>query len=482
MSAATSAARAQCTGENTEGSASGQQQAVKNVLASVELGRGFAWAGGARIGAYAAALLSGPLLARMLTPDALGDYFLAMTVVTVGSMVALMGLNGVALREVSAAIGIGRPDRARSAIAAAVLLACVGGAATAGLLVSPVGHLLAEHVLHSPDLDGLMPLVAAWTVLLMAGILASNIWRGLGNVRLAVVLGDFGPKATFAVGLAVLWLAVRHVGVEAILWLWVAVSGALVALWAVVLARRVGGFPRGPRPAHRAFMGAGLAMLVTAVMWQAMDQIDLVILANAAPRHEVALYGAAARISLLLSVPLFLVEFVVAPLIGALNAQGETSALQLVLRRSATIAMVPTAVGAIAILAGGRWILEGLYGSYYGQAWRVLALLAVGDLVFVLTGSCGLALWMMGHQRATAKVATAFAAVTLGVAVVTAHAFGMIGLAITMVVGIVGENVVLLLLARRRLGVWTHAYLQPRAIAGALASIARADSATRVAM
>jgi O-antigen/teichoic acid export membrane protein len=174
---------------------------------------------------------------------------------------------------------------------------------------------------------------------------------------------------------------------------------------------------------------------------------------------------------MLLSVPLLLVEFVVSPLVGALNARGEMGTLELVLRRSATIALVPTALGAIAVLAGGRWLLGGLYGAYYEQAWPVLAVLAVGDLVFVLTGSCGLALWMTGHQRLTATVATIFAAVTLGVAIVAAHSFGMLGLAITMVVGIVGQNVALLLLARQRLGVWTHSYTHPRAVAKAVTAV-----------
>lgn len=450
-------------------------------VTSIHLGRGFAWAAGARTGAYAAALVSGPLLARMLTPEALGDYFLAMTVATVGSMLALMGLSGVALREVSAAVGVGRPDRARSAIVATVLLACAGAALTAGLLVSPAGHLLAADVLHSPRLDGLMPLVAAWTVLLMAGILATNIWRGLGNVRLAVALGDFGPKAVFAIGVAVLWLAGRHTDVSTVLWLWVGVLAVLLAAWTIVVSRRVASFPAGPRIPHRALAGAGVAILLTGLMWQAMDQIDLVILANAAPRHDVALYGAAARISLLLSVPLLMVEFVVAPLVGALNARGETDQLQSVLRRAATIAMVPTALATIAVLAAGRWILDGLYGSYYGQAWPVLAVLAVGDLAFVVTGSCGLALWMTGRQRLTATVATGFAVVTLGAAVATAHAFGMLGLAITMALGIASQNVVLLVLARRRLGVWTHSYLHPRGIVAAVASVVRTAPAAPMA-
>jgi O-antigen/teichoic acid export membrane protein len=441
---------------------------------SIQLGRGFAWATGARLGAYAAALLSGPLLARMLTPDALGEYFLATTVATVGSMLALMGLSGVALREVSAALGTGRRDRARSTIVATVLLACLGGAATAGLLVSPAGRLLAEDVLHSPRLKELMPLVAAWTVLLMAGLLATNIWRGLGNVRLAVVLGDFAPKAAFAAGVATLWLVARDADVEEVLWLWIGVLAALLGLWTIVLTRRVSSFPSGPRMPHRALASAGIAILVTGIMWQAIDQIDLVILANAAPRHDVALYGAAGRISLLLAVPLLMAEFVVAPLVGALNARGETAALEVVLRRSATIALVPTLAGAIAVVAGGRWILAGLYGSYYEQAWPVLAVLAVGDLAFVVTGSCGLALWMTGHQRLTATVATLFAVSTLGAAVAAAHAHGMLGLAVTMTVGITCQNVALLVLARRRLGVWTHAYVRPRAVADAVTAVVHA--------
>ena len=63
----------------------------------------------------------------------------------------------------------------------------------------------------------------------------------------------------------------------------------------IVIARRVWSFPAGPRMHHRALAGAGVAILVTGVMWQALDQIDLVILANAAPRHDVALYGLGAR-------------------------------------------------------------------------------------------------------------------------------------------------------------------------------------------
>jgi O-antigen/teichoic acid export membrane protein len=448
----------------------------------IQLGRGFAWAAAGRIGAYAAALISGPLLARMLTPDALGDYFLAMTAATVASMLALMGLSGVAMREVSAAVGMGRHDRARAASVATVVLACASGAVAAGVLVSPVGRLLAVNVLHSPHLHDLMPLVAAWTVLLMATSLATDIWRGLGNIRLAVILNDFGPKAVFAVGVAALWLVSRHVDTGVILWLWVGTLGALAGIWMVALARRIGSFPTGPRVPRRVLVGVGLGVLITGIMWQAMDQVDLMILANAAPRHDVALYGAAGRISLLLAVPLFLVEFVVPPLVGALNARGERKTLELILRRSATIAMLPTALGAIAVLAAGRWILSGLYGSYYGKAWPVLAVLALGDVAFVLTGSCGLALWMTGHQKLTARVATAFAVITLGAAVVTVHVFGMLGLAVTMALGLAGQNVVLLLLAKRRLGVWTYPYLRRREIWSAVASIARAAPPVPVAV
>ena len=85
---------------------------------------------------------------------------------------------------------------------------------------------------------------------------------------------------------------------------------------------------------------------------------------------------------------------------------------------------------------------------------------------------------MSGHQRLTATVATVFAATTLGAAVAAAQTFGMLGLAVTMALGIAAQNVVLLILARRRLGVWTQIYVQPRAVANAVASVARVSPAT----
>jgi hypothetical protein len=57
----------------------------------------------------------------------------------------------------------------------------------------------------------------------------------------------------------------------------------------------------------------------------------------------------------------------------------------------------------------------------------------------------------------------------------------MLGLAVTMTIGIVGQNVVLLVLARRRLGIWTHTYVHPRAVAGAVASVFRSGPATPAA-
>lgn len=434
-----------------------------------------AWAFGGRAGVYVFTAISGPLIARMLTPDSLGDYFLATTIAAVGSLVALLGLTGVVVREISAAVGTGGGERARSTIIAVLRVSAISAVLTAAILASPVGRWVASDVLHSTHLSDAMPLVAVWTVLSMAQLLVTEIWRGFNRIRLAAVIGSVGPRAVFSIGVAGLWLAVRHVSLETLLWLWICSQALLVAVGALALASHLNSLPSGSQTRGRGLVGPGLAILMTGIMWQALDQFDVVILANAAPRHDVALYGAAGRISMLLAAPLLVVEFVLPPLIGAAYARGQLDALEVVMRRGATIAMIPTAVGAIAVLAAGRWILEGFYGAYYARAWAVLVALTLGDVAFVVTGSCGLLLWMTGHQRLTAWVSTVFAVATLGAAIGTAHVFGMLGLAVTMGIGIAGQNFALLLLARRRLGIWTCTYVLPQAIGRAVRSVSRGE-------
>ena len=89
---------------------------LHNQTLKKKLLKGGAWAFAGKLTAAVSALLINMFLARVLSPDELGVYFLAFSFVTVVSIIAQLGLGQVVLRYVAESVGIGSPSRAVSAI------------------------------------------------------------------------------------------------------------------------------------------------------------------------------------------------------------------------------------------------------------------------------------------------------------------------------------------------------------------------------
>jgi O-antigen/teichoic acid export membrane protein len=155
-------------------------------------------------------------------------------------------------------------------------------------------------------------------------------------------------------------------------------------------------------------------------------------------------------------VSLLIVNAVVPPLIAEMYAQGKKRELEQALRIIATIAGIP-AFGIVLVFILFRGPILGLvYGDFYRAGSTVLMLLSLGQLVNVWAGSCGLTLIMTGHQT-TLMWVTAFCglAAVCG-SLLLVQRYGPIGVAGSAAFAMVLQNVLMLLAARKRTGLWTH--------------------------
>jgi O-antigen/teichoic acid export membrane protein len=189
--------------------------------------------------------------------------------------------------------------------------------------------------------------------------------------------------------------------------------------------------------------------------------VDLWILGAFRPLPEVALYGAASRLIFFIVVPFQIVQGVTPPLIAELHAQGRRRELQEALRSSAFLAAIPAFLLLAAFTLFGKLVLDVVYGPFYAEAAAILAILSVGRMVAVWTGSCGVALMMTGHQLAMMYITVFSATVSVGGAILVAPRFGAPGVALTTAGAAMLQNLLQLILARRFVGVWTNAYLSP---------------------
>jgi O-antigen/teichoic acid export membrane protein len=430
--------------------------AQREKLPSVALLRGSAWVLAGRIAGRAIALVSGVVLARLLTPTNLGDFYLAFSLATLGAVVGRLGMDTAATRLVAESLAERKPSRARSVFRQTLAFSALG-AGVVGAISSLGGwSWLAHHAFGNHRLAGVM--VAA-TVLIVCEALQGTLvswFRGLQVMRLVVLFDELVPGGAFLVLLVAVWLVSGHVGVAgalemraggfalAILGVAVAMRGRLPAL------RGTGGVPRR----QVAELGVTMtgAVLITAAVGSTSD---LLVLGAFRPARDVAAYGIAVSVALLLAMPYLAMTTALGPQLAQLNARGERRRMEDLIRGAATIFGAATVAATALVVALARPILTVVFGGGYGRADHVLMVLALAQAAFVITGPCGLALTMTGYHR-PAFVLTAMAAIaSVGADVWAAPRYGALGVAVASSPAVVLDNVLTVLLARRLVGVWT---------------------------
>ena len=200
-----------------------------------------------------------------------------------------------------------------------------------------------------------------------------------------------------------------------------------------------------------------MPLLVSSLTAFVLVQSDLWIIAAFGSQSEVALYGAASRLMTLVTMPLMVVNAVLPPVIAELYARGEKERLERDGRPVTTLVSIPAVLTLALFTVAGGPILGLLYGNFYAAGGGLLALLSLGKLAAVVAGSCGLTLQMTGHQRPLMWISILCGLVFVGGAIWAVQVFGVLGVAGMAAFSIALQNLIVVLVVRARLGIWTHA-------------------------
>jgi O-antigen/teichoic acid export membrane protein len=174
---------------------------------------------------------------------------------------------------------------------------------------------------------------------------------------------------------------------------------------------------------------------------------------------DVAVYGAASKLVTFVVMPLLIVNLVLPPIVAEMYAQGQTGRLERTLRTFSTLAGVPSLmVLAVFMLLGGP-ILGLVYSKpiYHSDtAVLVLLILSAAKLTAVWSGSCGLVLQFIGYQSSMLRVSVLTSPLFFVVAILATQRYGPVGVACAAGVTTALQNVLMVLLAKRKTGMWTH--------------------------
>jgi len=396
------------------------------------------------------------LLARLLTPEEYGVFFKAYSLVLVGSMLSQLGLHQAVVRLVAELMGSDRTTHVRAVVGVVYRWALFGVVAVVALLQFGPGSWLARGLWNSDLLAASLGAVSAWLALKSFEVITSETFRGFKDLRFAATFGGAVTALLNVTVLFVLWIVVGETDLGVVLWTVVAATTVSLLLGLVALLSRVRSLPRGDGLPARDVFQLSWPLWLNGLVTYGMVQSDIWILGANIRDADLAVYGVAARAVALVSQSLILVNLVVPPYIADLYARGERQRLERVLRATATVAGIPAFVVLLAFIFFGGPILGVLFTEPYRAGATILALLSVGKMVNVLTGSCGVTMTMTGHQTVLLRITVVSTTLTLVGALMAVGPYGAVGVAAAVSLGTIVQNLAMWIVTRRVTGMWTH--------------------------
>ena len=343
-----------------------------------------------------------------------------------------------------------------------VLIGGISGLVVVGAFASGVGEWLALHVVDSPTMAASMGIVAVWLAGKIVLDLAAAVLQGMHRVGLAAIFsGAIVPTAVAACCGAILWMG-HSIGYPDAIWIASAATVAAGLLGVLLVWLPFAGVAgEGPKRT-RALLSSTLPIFAAGMLQVAAVQADLWIVGAQLSPSEVALYGAAKRLTVLVGFPVAILGFVVPPLIADLYARGERERLQRLVRAATTVASLPAAAAFLLFMFFGEFVLSLAYGEIYAEASTVLRILITDKLFFLTLGPASLTLVMTGNERVVFRITMVSATLSLLAMYLGGRTFGLNGVAVAYAVTNSATGLWYLFEARRHTSTWVH--LNPLAV------------------
>jgi len=298
---------------------------VQNSQIKQYLLRGGAWVFAGKIMASLLAVILSATLARLLSPEEMGGYFLAFNLACFFSIFCRFGAESTVLRFVSESLEREEFERVRQIVIKTLLLLFMTGGVTGTIFYAGLGKWLIEHVLHSENLLPVSGLIPIWLVLISLQIVLVEVFRAFHDIRYATLFGGLFTSLVTVLLLACYWLIFRQASLAAIIELML-IAYVVNSICGMLLLRKwlrpTSAYDPG-NVEYFELLHHSWPIFFSVLTMFIVTGADLWILSAFRSAEELGLYGAAVRLVGFTAMPLALVNNVVSPLIIRLNIRDE---------------------------------------------------------------------------------------------------------------------------------------------------------------
>ncbi len=410
-------------------------------------------------------------LARVLGAEALGVYTLGMTIVGFLGIFNALGLPQSAVKFVAKYSATGDFNRLRGFLVRAFGWLTISNVALGGFIIV-AGPWIGTQLYHTPALKSYIYLFAAIALFGALNTFLGQVLAGYKDVSRRTLITNF-------IGSPLMMLfTVALVSVGFGLWgyIFAQIASAVAVLVLLVLAawRLTPKLARSdlsviPRLDRRVVSFSALAFGV-AFLEFVIAQADKILIGFYLNPREVGIYAVAAALVAFIPIILQSVNQIFSPIIAELHTRHEHALLERIYQ-TLTKWIIGFTIPLAAVIAIFAPALMKMFGKDFVEAWPVLVVGTIGQLVNCSVGSVGYLLLMSGNQVKLIRIQAFAGAFMIGLNLLLVPRWGIMGAAVAAAATNMLTNIVCLVQVKKTLKMFPYAGTYIRLLPPCVASI-----------
>lgn len=198
------------------------------------------------------------------------------------------------------------------------------------------------------------------------------------------------------------------------------------ALWFLEFKRRNGEFRFVFKNPDFSIIHKSLPFLLIATKGVLLANIDTIMIGWFSDTYNVGLYSVAAKIALLTSVFLQITGGAISPKLVELYSQKKIHEINRMIQRVTFSLMIMGGFTLLMYTLIGKHLLT-LWGDNFKNAYEILIILAIGQMINIGTGPAGLVLTMCGFEKIQARIALMFLCINIFLNIFLIHKYQALG-------------------------------------------------------
>lgn len=402
------------------------------------------------LGAVARLLIS-VFIGRTLGPTGLGDINLINQIVTILMVFSVLGLDQVLIKNV--AIGLSEKNFIfiGNSVYSAVIISLFSS-----VFVVLITVLSSEYLsdLFFESKDVYLSLLIMFLAILpqTLGRIYTSCINGYHKIWQSILFKEVLTPLLVGVGLLIYWVFNIEKTLFTIVLLYV-FSKTITFLSSTIYWHRLFRIRNiKKRMYDESILKNALPLLLVSSMAILSTSTDVIMLGWLEDSTEVGLYTVASRLALLVLFFLQVSNATLSPKIASFYKQNKKKELQLLVQRVTMFLIILGIMFLLFFVVFGKFILN-LWGVQFEEAFNVLLILSIGQLINISTGCSGLLLIMCGYGKIHSYISIIFTILNIILNYFLIKMYGASGAAIATSLTIAFENISKVYLAKKHTGI-----------------------------